>query len=140
MLWINLQVTKKVNQFNYARLEESVFYQYSYGSSKDLLKQASQFLSGFVKLKPFTAGNRASAFVGVVTFLQVNGMKFNVAPDSVAPWFVKASQGDVDAVRQAFVQNDEHHHEAAPDIEAVAGQVLEDYGQAVAELVANANS
>ena len=33
ILWINLQVTKKVQHFNYARLEEGTFYQYGYGRS-----------------------------------------------------------------------------------------------------------
>ena len=44
ILWINLQVTKKVQHFNYARLEEATFYQYAYGDSNTLLPQAARFV------------------------------------------------------------------------------------------------
>ena len=73
MLYINLQATKKVNAFDFARLEEGTFYQYGYGPSKDLLRQAQRFSKGFLKNAPFTEGNELTALIGTLAFLEVNG-------------------------------------------------------------------
>src|SRR5436309_1228008 len=78
ILWINLQLTKKVQHFNYARLEEATFYQYGYGASRDLPRQAGRFLAGFLKLHPLDAGNEATAFLGCVAFLLLNGRRINI--------------------------------------------------------------
>ena len=49
MLFLNLQITKSVQPFDYARLEEAVFYQYAPGQSTDLVAQGARFLVGFSK-------------------------------------------------------------------------------------------
>ena len=78
VLWVHLQVTNKVETYDYARLEEAVFYQYALGDSTGLLPQASRFLSGFGRMHPFEAGNEATAFLSCAAFLRLNGKVLNV--------------------------------------------------------------
>lgn len=73
MLWINLQVTGKVKDYQFMKLEEGTFYQYGYGSSTDLRIQSERFLRGFTKNAPFTEGNEMTAVIGYLAFLKVNG-------------------------------------------------------------------
>ena len=73
LLWINLQVTQKSNPFEFDKLEESVNYQYGYGGSCDVLAQAENFLSGFKRNAPFSAGNDKTAEVAHRAFLLLNG-------------------------------------------------------------------
>jgi len=73
ILWVNFQLTRKSSPFDYAKLEEAVYYQYSYGDSDELVIQAARFLSGFSKQSPFEGANDPTAFVGTMTFLRVNG-------------------------------------------------------------------
>src|SRR5688500_6656775 len=84
ILWINVQVTRKVNRYDYARLEEATFYQYAYGDSEELVKQAQRFLRGFVKQKPFEAGNEPTAFVACMAFLQMNGSGIGLSDEDAS--------------------------------------------------------
>lgn len=113
ILWINLQVTKKVQHFNYAKLEEATYYQYGYGSSRDLPRQAGRFLSGFMKLRPLDAGNEATAFVGFVAFLLMNGMALNLEDASAAQWLSSVRTGAVRPEEQ--LEGMVTHHETAHD-------------------------
>jgi len=97
MLWINLQATKKVQHFNYAKLEEATFYQYGYGSSRDLGKQAARFLSGFMRLEPFRAGNEATAFIGFTAFLLMNGLALYLEDVAGAEWVTRVRTSRVKA-------------------------------------------
>src|SRR5579859_856242 len=112
MLWINLQATKKVQHFNFARLEEATFYQYGYGSSRDLARQAGRFLSGFLKLRPFDAGNEATAFIGCASFLLLNGSRLKVTDEGGAQWVDQVRGGQVSAeeTMNEFIQPDEGGH------------------------------
>ncbi len=94
LLWINLQATKKVQHFNYARLEEAAFYQYGYGSSRNIARQAARFLNGLMKIHPFDAGNDVTAFIGCLAFLRLNGLELNLADASAPAWIegVRSSQ------------------------------------------------
>ena len=90
ILWVHLQVTNKVETYDYARLEEAVFYQYSYGDSTGLLPQASRFVTGFMRMHPFEAGNEATAFLSCAAFLRLNGKVLKV-DGAVAPaWIASA--------------------------------------------------
>src|SRR4051812_36157718 len=97
MLWINLQATKKVQHFNYAKLEEATYYQYGYGSSRDLGQQAGRFLTGFMKLHPFTAGNEATAFIGFAAFLLMNGKTLKLQDTEASDWFNRVRSGQIRA-------------------------------------------
>ena len=78
MLWINLQVTKKVNSYHFMKLEEGTFYQYGYGASTDLMSQAARFVKGFAKNAPFADGNDMTALVGFLAFLRINGYQLDL--------------------------------------------------------------
>src|SRR5581483_12126113 len=63
VLWINQELTKKECEFKYAQLEEATYYQYGYGKSRDVLKQAGTFLQGFLKMRPFSEGSPQTALI-----------------------------------------------------------------------------
>lgn len=137
ILWINLQVTKKVHHFNYARLEEATYYQYAYGKSNTLVPQAARFLSGFLKLHPFESGNEATAFVGCLAFLKVNGYSLDVPSEEGAEWFAKIS-GRATPAREAIearAKKDEgDHHDM--DVRAAIDWVIAHQSCAIIDLVA----
>jgi len=97
MIWINLQATKRVQHFSFARLEEATYYQYGYGASKDVAAQAGRFLGGFLKLHPFADGNEASGFIGCVAFLRLNGYQLGVPADEARDWIERIQSGRVRA-------------------------------------------
>jgi prophage maintenance system killer protein len=128
ILWINLQITKKVQHFNYARLEEATFYQYAYGESNSLFPQADRFLSGFVKMHPFDSGNEATAFVACLAFLQVNGFATSAGLD----WFHRALDKAASVSEIAIAA--EGGHGLVPDVRGAVGEVLERYEAAIDSL------
>lgn len=71
VLWINLQATRKVQHFNYAKLEEATYCQYAYGESNTLLPKppgSSVVSSGSVPWKVETMRPRllaSSPFYGL---------------------------------------------------------------------------
>ncbi len=127
ILCINLQVTKKTNCFNYATLEEATYYQYAYGDSDELAAQASRFLKGFLKLAPLSEGNEATAFVGFVAFLKLNGHDLDVVDDRAAEWFRAGSFAS--PIKQL-----EHGHSHSDAVRDVVTQVLQAYPQTVSTL------
>jgi len=125
MLWINLQVTKKVQHFNYARLEEATFYQYGYGASKDLARQAGRFFSGFLKLHPFDAGNEATGFIGCAAFLLLNGSTLNVPDNELGSWVGRVASGQIRAEEAlpSLITN-EHGHSLLSNVRAAVTEAL----------------
>ena len=111
MLSINLQVTKKVNSYQYATLEEATYYQYAYGDSDELLDQAARFLTGFMKKSPMSAGNEATAFVGCIAFLMLNGTSLAVDDAGALQMFRRAQSGSAKEALASAAHTDEHHHE-----------------------------
>lgn len=133
-LWINLNVTREQSQWNFAKLEEATFYQYNYGQSNDPIAQAARYAVGFPKKQPFEKGNDATAFVGLLTFMGINGFQFTVEPADAENWFRELLAHPNDArsrIGDAFEQ-DEHAHGA--EVESVGGEVLARFGSAVAAL------
>jgi death-on-curing protein len=127
ILWINLQVTKKVHHFNYARLEEATYYQYAYGESNTLLPQAARFLQGFLKLHPFESGNEATIFVAALAFLRVNGYVLDVPSEDGADWFGKIAARAANAREELeahakHAEGDHHHMDVRTAIDAVLDQ------------------
>jgi prophage maintenance system killer protein len=137
ILWINLQVTKKVHHFNYARLEEATFYQYAYGESNSLVPQAGRFISGFLKMHPFDAGNEATAFVACAAFLKINGQEVNLPDEKAHAWFQRIQSKDVkgaDAIAAVVADDPEHHGSLEPNVRAAVKAVLGDYSCTVQAL------
>ena len=134
VLWINLQVTKRTQTFNYARLEEATFYQYGYGQSSSVISQAGRLLAGFIQKKPFNVGNEGTAFVACLAFLRINGMTVDLMDDSATSWLDRASR-DSTAATQAlsdFVVPDENYHEdAEPNVRAAIREVLDSYPKTI---------
>lgn len=114
ILWLNLQVTKKVHHFSQVKLEEATFYQYAYGESNTLLPQAARFLSGFLKMHPFEAGNESTIFIATLAFLRLNGQDVSLLDEMGAAWLQKAKssrEGARSAIAEIVQPLDEHHHE-----------------------------
>ena len=134
-LWINLNVTKKPAEWSFAKLEEATYYQYNYGQSADPIGQAARYAVGFPRKQPFGAGNEATAFVGLVTFLGINGYKFSVAPDAAESWYRDLLLNPNDArsrIQDAF-DHDEHAH--GLEVEGVGSEVIARYGNVISALV-----
>lgn len=132
VLWINLQVTKKVNHFNYVKLEEATFYQYALGGSKDLGAQAARFLPGFLKLKPFDAGNEATALIALAAFVEINGKKLDLSDEAADAW---VRQGlSADAVKSKIVDGDSDQHDGQPDIRATILGLVQRYRCTISSL------
>lgn len=127
MLWINLAATKKVQHFNYAKLEEATFYQYSYGESTSLLPQAARFLTGFLRLHPFDAGNEATGLIGCASFLSINGQTLDVPDEEAVEWLDRVMTRQVtgaDAIQSAAKADPEFHETLKADVRSTVGRVL----------------
>ena len=134
VLWINLQVTGKPQEFRYADLEEATFYQYAYGESNSLVPQAARFLSGFLKKKPFATGNEATAFAAGLAFLKANGYQFR--GEDAGSWFDEVSNGTHEAqaaIEKDFYEAPDDHH---VEIRDAIASVLADQKAAVEKLSA----
>jgi prophage maintenance system killer protein len=132
VLWINLQVTKKVQHFQYARLEEATFFQYAYGPTQGLFAQAARFGAGFVRLHPFDAGNAATAFVGLLAFVGLNGHVPTFEDDQALAWFrpIQDGKAGTATLESGFALAE--HSERSP--RTAIGEVLERYPCAVQTL------
>lgn len=114
MLWLNLTLTGRVHEFDYATLEEATFLQYGYGASTNLVGQAARFLAGFPGKAPFPAGNEACAFFGALAFLELNGKTLELGDEEATAWAqgVWASPGSASTAISAKLSptEPEHHH------------------------------
>ena len=128
ILWINLQATGRVNEFNFAALEEATFGQYAYGSSDDLRSQATRLAKGFVAKSPLAEGNEATALIAVATFLRLNGAYLSVCDDEAAAWL--ASGASVPELQIGHGDHQERMKDAVT-------QVLLAYPRAVQQLGGN---
>ncbi len=127
ILWINLQVTKKVHHFNFARLEEATFYQYAYGESNSLLPQAARFITGFLKMHPLDAGNEATALVAVLSFLKINGVCLKINDSNARSWFDRVVDRQIrglEAIEEIASVEGHCGDGHAPDVRAGIGEVL----------------
>ena len=135
MLWINLQVTKKVQHFNYARLEEATYYQYGYGASRDIARQAGRFVGGFMKLHPFDAGNEGTALLGCAAFLLMNGLKLNVPDAEAAGWLEDVKSGKMRAEESLPTLHEECAHSTSlSDVRDAVRLAIEQFGETLRKL------
>lgn len=136
-LWLNLQICQKPQQYHAGRLEEAVFAQYQYGESADVLSQASSFLVHFRRLRPFTHGNDACAFIGAAAFLKMNGFRLRVDARDAADW-ATAVWGNAEeakaAIESKVAHDDHHHHGDVPPRLEICEELLETYREATRTL------
>ncbi|MBL8060101.1 MAG: hypothetical protein JNK63_05210 [Chthonomonas sp.] len=130
-LWINLQVTGHQQQFKFADLEEAVYLQYAYQTSNNVIAQAARYGAKFASKSPFARGNEATAFVGLVSFLRLNGFNVELSDAKGADFMASLATGGEDAVRKA-VRHDHHAHDES--VEDVAKAVIEAYPKTISKL------
>jgi len=92
LIWINTVITGMPQRYNYDRLEEATYYQYSYRQSMDVLLQAARFLWGYLTYRPFAKGNLGTGLIGVLTFLEINGYEVHLPPERAAEWLLSVAQ------------------------------------------------
>lgn len=136
VLWINHEVTRKVNPYKYAQLEEATFSQYGYGKSQNVLSQAGGFLEGFMKLRPFSEGNRATAFVSALAFLAINGYETNLEPENALEWSMRVAEKKrkgAEAIREV-ARESPRPPEMKPIIRTYVHEIIERYAESVSQL------
>jgi len=72
-VWINTTVTGEANPYDYMILEACMAGQYRYGDAEDILDHASPMFERLLLQKPFEEGNRRTALISLLTFLNFNG-------------------------------------------------------------------
>ncbi len=97
LLWLNFELTKRTNPFDFAILEEATFCQYGYGVSNNIQSLASRFLAGFMKKSPFSGDDSATAFAGFVAFLMLNGYELDLPDAEAAAWVSRVRSGETQA-------------------------------------------
>jgi hypothetical protein len=104
ILWINLQTTRRVNHFSYARLEEATFYQYAYGESNSLMPQAARFISGFLRM-----------LIAAAAFLVMNGATLELTDHDAESWLNAVADrsfaGAQAIARLGGITHGDHHHD-----------------------------
>ena len=112
-LWMSFELTEEIQPFNFAKLEEAVNTQYSYGSSNDLAKQAARLLKEFRRMKPFAKGNEAMAFLGTAAFLELNGYDINLEGPGALTWVRRVwdlPEAGAEEIKSRMKETHAHHH------------------------------
>jgi prophage maintenance system killer protein len=127
ILWVNLQVSKEKvssskNTFNNARLEEASFYQYAYGDSQNIPAQAARIAPGFIKMNPFTVANKATAFVTLVAFLNLNHYDVTIEDSKAATWFEGLINKE--PIANSLTHTDGHGHGHALEVKSTIENAL----------------
>lgn len=137
-LWLNQELTKGRQKYSFATLEEGVFYQYSYGTSTQVVEQAARLLTGFAKLNPFEKGSSATALAGTIAFLKMNELNLKLDPANAKAWAdaIWANPSSAASAISGLVE-EYHlhtHHGTAPSRE-ILGEVLASYSDALQALI-----
>jgi prophage maintenance system killer protein len=135
ILWTNLRVTGNVQTYRFADLEEATYYQYAYGGSSDVLRQAERFLTGFVSKAPLGKANTATAFVGFVAFLRLNSYDLKLTDANAASVFEKAH--GTGWISDLVAPIDDHHGEGKANVRAAITSVLDDFAGTIKTLSEN---
>ncbi len=139
-LWIHLQLVKRPEEYNFARLEEAVFYQYAYGQSEDTVGQAARLLSGFAKMKPMLSANKATTFVGVLSFLAMNGHEVELNDEEAGGWVETCWQNagtPTQEVQKVLSEAHVHLRHGVPNSHEIVTHILESFPLTLAKLVAD---
>lgn len=135
LLWINLQVTRKVLEFQWTELEEAANAQYALGPSGDVVAQAERFLKAMVRKAPFQYGNEATALIGTAAFLRANDLQLNVDDTDAEAWLGRVLDGaESFANRVATEFHDEIEHVDERAVHEVILRTLNRFPVASAEM------
>ncbi|HRJ26030.1 MAG TPA: hypothetical protein PLO61_00795 [Fimbriimonadaceae bacterium] len=137
LIWINTQVTKKPQDFDYARLEEATFYQYGYGTSLKLIEQAGRLAAHFSRKRPLASGNEATGFVALLGFLALNQVHLRLSDAEAAAWYLGlADQPEVAATELAArAQTDEAEHHGEPPTAEILTAILGQFPRTIEALL-----
>lgn len=113
LVWINNIITGKVNTYDYVTLEATMAGQYSYGDSRDVPAQAAILMDQLLKKAPFREGNRRTALIATLSFLNANGFATAVADAEAAQLFRETASRSRQA-QQAIEVLAAPAHEALP--------------------------
>ena len=147
ILWMNLQITRRVNHYSNPRLEEATYYQFGYGDSTGIDSQAARLLSGFVRMKPFDAGNEATALAATLVFLELNDKTLDLDDDELSG-LARTATSSMDAARTLICdhirEKGGHHDEGmtyghgggggGSDVRATVTSILQRYPKAIGAL------
>lgn len=97
VIWINTAVTGSPQRYRFDRLENAVYSQYSYGQSRDVLRQAARMFRWLLQDKPFEQGNELTALVATMVFQRLNGYTLQVGADEVESMLAQVAQGQMHA-------------------------------------------
>lgn len=139
LIWINTQITGAPQPYNYDRLEEATYYQYSYRQSMDVPLQAARFLWGYLTYRPFAKGNLGTALIGVLTFLEINGFEVRLPVERAAEWLLSVAQRrkhPLSAIRQIAAPSPSDKRQLP--VRDVAHHLIEQYEPALHRIGADA--
>ncbi|NSW80457.1 MAG: type II toxin-antitoxin system death-on-curing family toxin [Chthonomonadetes bacterium] len=97
VIWINTAVTGSPQRYDFDRLENAVYSQYSYGQSQDVLAQAARMFRRLAQDKPFEQGSELTALVATMVFLRLNGYALQVSAEEVDSVLAQVAQGQMRA-------------------------------------------
>ena len=93
IVWINTTVSGTIQTFDYLILEAAMASQYQYGDSTDVLTQAGNLLQKLLLAKPFEVGNRRTALISTLTFLNANNYATIATDEEIAKSFIAIESG-----------------------------------------------
>lgn len=93
IVWINTLVTGAPQPYNYIALESAMAGQYGYENSQDALSQAATFLRRLLFTPPFAQGNRRTALIATLVFLQRNGYRVALSNEELVRTLLDVERG-----------------------------------------------
>jgi|SRR6516162_264670 len=69
---------------------------YAYGDAPDTIDMAAAYMAGIVRNHPFVDGNKRSAFVVGVLFLEMNGHRFTATEEDATQAVLGLASGTID--------------------------------------------
>ncbi len=99
LIWINETVTGRIQPYNYVTLEAAMAGQYAYGRSTDAVTQAALLLERLLTRVSFLEGNRRTAYIAALTFLNANGYEVRIGDAQAAQKIEAVAEGRLSAVQ-----------------------------------------
>lgn len=124
VIWINTAATGSPQRYQFDRLENAVYSQYSYGDSRNVLTQAARMFRRLLLDKPFEQGNEWTALVATATFLRLNGYTLRIDAEEVQTILTQLAQGRL-GVREFVLQRAQPLEEAGGTLREVVAQVCQ---------------
>jgi death on curing protein len=66
---------------------------YAHYEDADLALQATVLAHGIAETQPFLDGNKRTALIAMLTFLEINGLRLEASDREMAEWIIRFSRG-----------------------------------------------